>query len=115
MLRTSKFKFWNFIVGRMSQVYTLQQLHDEEVNFNNLRELQFIGLKDSHRVEIFEGDVLELPNENKEADWSNSSQPKYFIYQRYSPSSGWSLYAVDRWCTHTTVLGLAKLPNQKFN
>ncbi len=65
MLRISKFKFWNFIVGRMSQVYTLQQLHEEEVNFNNLRELQFTGLKDSHRVEIFEGDVLELPNGTK--------------------------------------------------
>lgn len=57
MIRTSKFRFWNFIVGRMSQVYTLQQLHEEEVNFNNLRELQFSGVK-TDGIEIFEGDVV---------------------------------------------------------
>lgn len=30
-------------------------------------------------------------------DWSNSSQPKYFHYYEYSPSSGWSLNCVDYW------------------
>lgn len=38
--------------------------------------------------------IARVFNENKEADWSNSSQPKYFIYQEYSPSSGWSLNGV---------------------
>jgi hypothetical protein len=40
-------------------------------------------------------------NEGKEADWANSNQPKYFIWQKYSPSVGWSLCDVDLWFTNT--------------
>jgi hypothetical protein len=34
-------------------------------------------------------------------DWANSNQPKYFHFYKFSPSSGWSLYYVDHWHTHT--------------
>ena len=40
-------------------------------------------------------------NEGVEADWSNSNQPKHFIWQKYSPSSGWSLRVVDYWYSST--------------
>ena len=40
-------------------------------------------------------------NEGVEADWSNSNQAKYFIWQKYSPSSGWSLDDVDNWRTNS--------------
>lgn len=40
-------------------------------------------------------------NEGKEADWSNSNQPKYFIWQRFTPSVGWSLRDVAYWNTLT--------------
>ena len=40
-------------------------------------------------------------NEGKEADWSNQNQSKYFIWQKYSPSSGWSLNDVGNWYAGT--------------
>ena len=40
-------------------------------------------------------------NEGKEADWSNGNQAKWFIVQKYSPSSGWSLNGVGHWYTIT--------------
>lgn len=59
-MRTIKFKFWNHIVGRMSPVYTLQQLQLEKVLWINVITLQFTGLLDRNGVEIYEGDILEL-------------------------------------------------------
>jgi hypothetical protein len=41
-------------------------------------------------------------NEGKEADWSNSNKPKFFIWQQYTPSSGWSLDGVDDWYSHSS-------------
>jgi len=34
-------------------------------------------------------------------DWGNSNQRKYQLVYIYSPSSGWSLYFVGYWNTHT--------------
>lgn len=34
-------------------------------------------------------------------DWANDNQRKYFHWYVYSPSSGWSLYDVGDWYTHT--------------
>jgi hypothetical protein len=40
-------------------------------------------------------------NDGKEADWGNSNQSKYFIWWRYTPSSGWSLSVVVLWYAFT--------------
>jgi hypothetical protein len=49
--------------------------------------------------------IKTLNNEGLEKEWtpdySDDSQRKYEIYVYYTPSSGWSLYDVDYWHSHT--------------
>lgn len=62
MSREIKFKFWNRIVGRMSESYTLEELHKEKINFIILEKLEYTGLNDRNEVEVYEGDFLKHPN-----------------------------------------------------
>lgn len=45
--------------------------------------------------------VAECFNEGKEPDWSNSNQPKFFPWLKYTAGSGWSLSDVAAWYTYT--------------
>jgi hypothetical protein len=57
--REIKFRFWNHIVGRMTEKsYTLEELYKEKVNFTDLIPLRFTGLHDKVGVEIYEGDIV---------------------------------------------------------
>jgi hypothetical protein len=50
--------------------------------------------------------VKTLNSEGQEKEWmpdySNRDEPKYELWLQYSPSSGWSLNAVDLWHTITS-------------
>jgi len=60
MSREIKFRAWNNIVGRMSDCYTIEEFHKQEVNFNNITLMQFIGLKDGEKLDIYENDLVEF-------------------------------------------------------
>ena len=63
--------------------------------------------RQKHTIANYKWDViveaLNFEVENKEwvPDYSNDKETKYELWLRYSPSSGWSLRAVDGWITHT--------------
>jgi uncharacterized phage protein (TIGR01671 family) len=59
MNREIKFKAWNHIVCRMSDSFTIEELHKQKINFMNIKFLQCSGLKDSNGIEICEGDILD--------------------------------------------------------
>lgn len=63
--RVFKFKFYNHIVGRMSErAYTLEELQAEKVLWTNVIPLQFTGLQDKLGGEVYEGDVIESESHN---------------------------------------------------
>lgn len=55
-----KFRAWNNIVGRMSECYTIEELHKQEVNFMNITLMQYIGHQDKNRKEIYDGDIVKV-------------------------------------------------------
>lgn len=63
--------------------------------------------RQKHTIANYKWDViveaLNFEVENKEwvPDYSNDTEPKYELWLRYSPSSGWSLDHVDYWYTIT--------------
>lgn len=59
-----KLKFWNTIVHRMSKVYTLEELHKEEVNWLVVKPLRFTGLRDKKGFEIWEGSLVKARRGN---------------------------------------------------
>lgn len=66
--REIKVRAWNHIVERMSDFYTLEQLHKEKINFDNCTFMQFTGLTDINGTYIFEGDIV------KRAIWSGKTK-----------------------------------------
>ena len=82
MRREIKFRFWNHIVNRMSEVYTLEQLHKEKVTWTNVIELQYTGLQDKNGKEVFEGDIIKWKTtryHNEEHQKKQVAMPKFFI------------------------------------
>ena len=55
-MRKLKFRAWNRIVNRMSEVFTFETI-PKNVQWQNLEILQFTGLTDKNEVEIYEGDI----------------------------------------------------------
>ena len=55
-----KLRAWNRIVGRYSEVLTLEEFHKQEkVNFMILDFELFSGFKDNSGVDIFAGDIVD--------------------------------------------------------
>lgn len=57
-----KFKAWNRIVKRMSNSTTIKELNvlGTTVQWHNLEIMQFTGLKDCFKTEIFESDIVQF-------------------------------------------------------
>ncbi|WP_369617824.1 hypothetical protein [Flavobacterium sp. CFS9] len=64
--------------------YICQSDDPDDISANALRQALLIS-------RCFNADKKEVVN------WADSNQAKYFHVYKYSPSSGWSLYFVDRW------------------
>ena len=63
-----KFRFWNRIVGRMTDSFTLPELHTKDVAWDNLVPLRYSGRKDDQGVEIFQGDIIEYVRHDFDED-----------------------------------------------
>lgn len=59
------YRFWNNIVGRMSDNYTLAELWKQDVNFDLLTIMHFTGLTDKDGKHIYESDIIETSR----GDW----------------------------------------------
>lgn len=79
MNREIKFKFWLGHIGKMTYEHTLSEVHKIIPEFSeDIIPLQFVGIKDKNKVDIFEGDVLEFADK---WEWYKTS---YGIKMRFA-------------------------------
>lgn len=76
-MREPKFRAWDRLTGKMFPVgiidYSIQSIYIEEPNgmycerdFDDIELIQFTGLRDIHGKEVFEGDIVKIPEDYDE-------------------------------------------------